>query len=43
MSFNDGIYYNSDDFFGIFDLEIIIFYWIVGWSGYDVVKFEYFV
>ena len=43
MSFNDGIYYNSDDSFGTFDPEIIISYWTAGWSGYDVAKPEYFV
>ena len=36
MSFNDGIYYNGDTSYGIFDKDIIVSYWTGGWNGYDV-------
>ena len=36
MAFNDGIYYNSDTSFGIFDKDIIVSMWTGGWGGYDV-------
>lgn len=42
MSFNDGIYYNSNDQYGTFDQDIIISYWTSGWWGFNVAKPQYF-
>lgn len=42
MSFNDGIYYNSDDSHGTFDKDIIISYWTSGWWGFYVATPTYF-
>ena len=35
MAFNDGIYYNSNTSFGIFDTNIAIAYWTSGWPDYS--------
>lgn len=43
MCFNDGIYYNSKDEYGVFDKDIIISYWTAGWWGFYVAKPAYFV
>lgn len=41
MAFNDGIYYNNQTKFGLFDKDIIVSYWTSGWKGYNVASAEY--
>lgn len=36
MAFNDGIYFQSNTFYGTFDTDIIICYWSAGYGSYNV-------